>query len=456
MTDSIAANLRSLPAVDELWHRYAKDAAKLPRTVTIQAIRVLVDRVRRDVRGGQNPPDDAQWEQLVSKALSRAERQFLTPVINATGVVLHTNLGRAPLSSTALEAVSRVSGSYSNLEYDIERGQRGSRYAHGALMLTLLTGAEAALVVNNGAAAILLVLAALSAGREVILSRGEMIEIGGAFRIPEVMEQSGCTLVEVGTTNRTHLHDYERALTANTGAILKVHPSNYRISGFVRSVSCRDLAPLARRQGVALIADMGSGVLLDTTAFGLEHEVTVQEMIAAGTDIVTFSGDKLLGGPQAGLILGRRELIERCRMHPLARALRVGKMTLAALQATLAHYLEGDAHEIIPIWRMCAQSPQDLRRRAERVASGLADTGAAVRVVTGESAIGGGSLPGETLPTVLLAVEGEADTLAAAMHQGTPPIIARIDQDRLLIDLRTVNPEHDELILAALKAVLSG
>ncbi|MFS8665825.1 MAG: L-seryl-tRNA(Sec) selenium transferase, partial [Limnochordales bacterium] len=351
-----AAALRRLPAVDQLLKAPAVAAAaqRLPRPLVVDAVRAAVAEARQRILAGAPPPDGPALAQRAAAHVHALRRRLLTPVINATGVVLHTNLGRAPLSRASIAAMEAVAAGYSNLEYEIETGRRGSRHVHGEALLTRLTGAEAAMVVNNNAAAVLLVLSALAHGREVIISRGEMIEIGGAFRIPEVMAQSGCLLREVGTTNRTHRRDYEQAIGPQTAAILKVHPSNYRVVGFTASVSTRELAALARRHGLLLIEDLGSGVLLPTEGYGLAHEPTVQETVAAGADLVTFSGDKLLGGPQAGIIVGRRDLVERCRRHPLARAVRVDKLTLAALQATLQHYLDGTVEEI-PVYRMLAR-----------------------------------------------------------------------------------------------------
>jgi L-seryl-tRNA(Ser) seleniumtransferase len=381
-------------------------------------------------------------------------------VINATGVVLHTNLGRAPLGQSALDAIAAISGGYNNLEYTVETGERGSRHIHGETMLNLLTGAEAAMVVNNGAEAILLALSAMAAGKEVVLSRGEMIEIGGSFRVPDIMTQSGCQLVEVGTTNRTHLEDYQKAINPQTGAILKVHTSNYRISGFTAAVSNRELAVLAHNHDIPLVEDLGSGVLIDTAKHGLMHEPTVQEALAAGVDLVTCSGDKLLGGPQAGLILGRADLVARCKRHPLARALRVGKLTLAALQATLTHYLQGEEDKEVPIWRMCSLSSESIGSRAAAMAYSLGSLSlpVAIEVMAGKSAVGGGSLPGETLPTMLLAIRGEGSlspqSLAKRLRQNVPPVVARVEANSLLLDLRTVAPDEDALALSALQKAL--
>lgn len=462
----LRALLRKLPAVDELAkdEKVAAAARNLPAPVVTDVLRQVVDDARHRLLTGVTT--DAFF--IVSLAVERIQslkRLFLNRVINATGVVLHTNLGRAPLSDNALRAVQATGTGYTNLEFEIESGRRGSRDVHGETLLTKITGAEAALIVNNNAAAVLLVLSALASGREVILSRGEMIEIGGAFRIPEVMEQSGCILREVGTTNRTHLHDYERAIGEETAAILKVHPSNYRIVGFTAGVDARRLAPLARRHRVPLIEDLGSGVVVDTTKYGLAAEPTVQQSIAAGVDVVTFSGDKLLGGPQAGIIVGRRDFVDKCRRHPLARALRVDKLTLAALQATLIDYLQGNETHI-PIYAMLSTPVADLRARAERIRNKvLSQTSAkgnfpstfSVRIVDSLSTIGGGSLPEETLESVALALKAEgvgAAQLASALRLGWPPVVGRIEGDCVLLDLRTVHPDDDETVSNAIGLLL--
>lgn len=466
--------LRRLPAVDVLVETPAivEAAGDLPRPFVVDVVRDLLDEVRTRLLAGEAPFEAPsgnaaltdELAQAAAERLQAARRRFLTRVVNATGVVLHTNLGRAPLSAAAVQAVTDVAVGYSNLEYVVDAGRRGSRHDYCETMLTRLTGAEAAMVVNNNAAAVLLVLSALAHDREVILSRGEMIEIGGSFRIPEVMEQSGCVLREVGTTNRTHLHDYERALNENTAAILKVHPSNYKISGFTATVSASELAPLARRHGIPLIEDLGSGVLVRTERYGLVREPTVQESVAAGVDVVTFSGDKLLGGPQAGIIVGRKDLIEQCKAHPLARALRVDKMTLAALQATLAAYLDGDVEQI-PIYAMLNTPVERLRERARAIVEAVAEVvgvGAALQIEAADTraTVGGGSLPGATLPSAGVALRPHTahrwtlDELAAALRRGLPPIVGRIEGDVFLLDLRTVHPDDDELIARRLVELL--
>jgi L-seryl-tRNA(Ser) seleniumtransferase len=385
-------------------------------------------------------------------------------VINATGVIIHTNLGRAPLSVDAIAAMAAVSRGYSNLEFDLETGERGSRYAHLESVLQRLTGAEAAIAVNNNAAALLLALSAIArdpfdaaqGGREIIISRGQAVEIGGGFRIPDVMRQSGAQLVEVGTTNRTYLRDYESAITPDTAAIMRVHASNFRIVGFTKSPSIRDLARVAHEHGVLVIDDIGSGCLLDVTLFGLAPEPTVQESVTAGADLTLFSGDKLLGGPQAGIIIGKRELIEQLRRHPLARAMRMDKASIAGLSATLLHYMRGEALSKVPVWEMISMPLLEIERRAKRWARAI---GGSANVVDGRSMVGGGSLPEESLPTKLVSMAGDGawvSELARRLRAGEPAVVARIDHDTLLLDPRTVRPDEDRALVAAVKAALAA
>jgi L-seryl-tRNA(Ser) seleniumtransferase len=343
-----------------------------------------------------------------------------------------------------------VAAGYSNLEYDLAAGERGSRYLHVEALLCRLTGAEAALAVNNNAGAVFLALSALAAGREVVISRGQLVEIGGGFRIPDVLRQSGARLVEVGTTNRTHPHDFREAIGPETALLLRVHSSNFKQIGFTAEVALTDMVALAREAAVPMVDDLGSGSLLDTARFGLAPEPMVQSSVTAGADLVTFSGDKLLGGPQAGLIVGREVLISRLRYHPLARALRVDKSTLAALQATLLHYLRGEAEAEVPVWRMIAMPLDEIEARATRWAAELRSHGIPTTIVSAASTVGGGSLPGETLPTRALALAHPApDALAAALRAGAPPVVGRITDERLLLDPRTVQPEADETLLEA-------
>ncbi len=449
--------LRKLPSVDELLRSeiFAPSVKEYGRELAVEAAREAIDKARRKILAGGNCPP---LEEIAEEAIAILAEKFapsLIPVINATGVIIHTNLGRAPLSAEAREAMEAVARGYCNLEFDLEQGRRGSRYVHAEALLTKLTGAEAALVVNNNAGAVLLILSALARGREVIISRSQLVEIGGGFRIPDVMRQSGAILVEVGTTNRTYLRDYEEAITENTALILRAHRSNFRLTGFIHDVPLQELAELAHRHGLYLMDDLGSGALLDTSRYGLSHEPMVQESLAAGADVVCFSGDKLLGGPQAGIIVGKREIIERLKKFPLTRALRVDKITLAGLQATLLHYLKGEAEQKIPVWRMISAEPAELRRRAQRWARRLRQAGIKAQVIEGRSAIGGGSLPGETLPTWLLALQlPSPDAIARALRRYNPPIVARIEEDLLLFDPRTVFPEEEETLLRGIEKVI--
>lgn len=445
--------LRSLPKVDVV--AGALDGA--PR-VTVAAARRAVDEARRAIRRGDATPSLEQVIESARALLESRERATLKPVVNATGVLVHTNLGRVPLGPEQLDAVARVSSGYSNLEFDLELGQRGSRYDHAQAAIDGLLGSEASLVVNNNAAAILLTLTALCADREVIISRGELIEIGGEFRIPDVMKASGARLVEVGTTNRTHLADYERAITAGTAAILKVHPSNYRVVGFSKSVAARDIAKLARGRGVCFIHDLGSG-LIDGRHNTFVSEPPADVAIEEGADLVTFSGDKLLGGPQAGIIAGRAELIAKLSGHPLLRALRVDKMTLAALEATLRIYLDGRAGEI-PFWTMAMTEPEALQRRAEALAARIMDGApkAKVEAVVLGAVTGGGSLPDTEFGSRGIALshpELSTAEIERRLRRGSPPVIARIDDDLILLDLRTVTPEQDEDLASLLVSALA-
>ncbi len=375
----------------------------------------------------------------------------LRPVINATGVIIHTNLGRAPLSRAAQDAIRSVASGYVSLEYDLAHGSRGKREAHAQDLLVRLTGAEAALAVNNNASAVMLALTVLAQERDVLISRSQLIEIGGGFRIPNVMAQSGARLVEVGTTNRTYLEDFESALSDKTALILRAHHSNFKIIGFATEPALGDLVALGRKYDLPVLDDLGSGALLDTASFGLGHEPMVQESLQAGASLVAFSGDKLLGGPQAGILLGQRPIIDRLRRHPLARAVRPDKICLAALAATLTHYLKDEAPKEIPVWKMIAASLEELRTRAEgwRGSLGYGE------VVSGRSTVGGGSLPEETLPTWLLALPvAHPDDLAARLRASTPPIISRIESGKVVLDPRTVLDDQDQDLLQGLKGAL--
>lgn len=426
--------------------------------LVVEGLRQALDAARQAILAG-GPA--ASHDELASRAadiLRQQLRPTIRPVINATGVIIHTNLGRALLSPAARAAMEQVARSYSNLEYDLIAGQRGSRYVHAEGLLCRLTGAEAALVVNNNAGAVLLILSALARGREVIISRGQLVEIGGGFRIPDVMKQSGAILVEVGTTNRTHRRDYEAAITDQTAMLLRVHRSNFRLTGFVTEPTLAEMADLAHSQGLLVGDDLGSGTLLDTADYGLAHEPTIQESLAAGADIVSCSGDKLLGGPQAGIILGHADLIAQLRRFPLTRALRVDKTTLAGLQATLLHYVKSEATREVPVWRMIAIPLEALAVRAEAWARRLAAAGLRSKVRDGRSAVGGGSLPGETLPTRLLALlEPSPERLASFLRHADPPVIARVEDEQLVLDPRTVQPEEEnELLEIVISAAQEG
>jgi L-seryl-tRNA(Ser) seleniumtransferase len=453
----VTEHYRRLPSTDFLLERPAVQEAVrwFGRVAVRDEARRLLEESRRAIAAGQMPPSSEELAQALVARVQRRLAPTLRPVLNATGVIIHTNLGRAPLSQAAQEAMLAVAAGYSALEYDLAAGTRGSRYVHAERLLCELSGAEAALVVNNNAAAVTLVLRAVAAGREVVISRGELVEIGGGFRVPEILAQSGARLVEVGTTNRTRLSDYRHAVSAETAAFLKVHPSNFRIIGFSETVEPAALVALGRSLTPPrpVIHDLGSGTFLDTTAFGLAHEPTVQESVAAGAIATTFSGDKLLGGPQAGLIVGDKALIAALREQPLTRAIRPDKLTLAALQATLLAYLRGTALQEIPVWQMIAAPAVQLESRARGWADTLSRSGLRVELRPGHSAVGGGSLPGQTLPTTLLAIlTSHPDRLAAQLRHGEPPVVARIEDDMVLCDPRTVLPGQDEPLLRALHA----
>lgn len=392
---------------------------------------------------------------IVDRIVEVSATRWSPPIaaINATGVILHTNLGRAPLSEGAIAAM-RDASAYSDLELDLESGERGSRQQHLRWLLHSLTGAESAFVAVNNAAAVLLALRVLCRGKDAIVSRGEAVEIGGGVRIPLIVRESGARLIEVGTTNRTRLQDYEDAFSSRTGGLLRVHASNFRLIGFTENVSTEALAHLARQRAVPLIVDNGSGPLLDTASFGLAHEPTPQDALAAGADLVAFSGDKLLGGPQSGIILGREDLISRISSHPFARVVRPDKVTLAGLSATLLAYLRGDAARTLPLWQMIAQTAEQMAERALSWAGRAQAYGVAVTTMAGESTIGGGSLPGETLPTTLLRLPPEVT--AAKLRASTPPILALTRRGCTLLDLRTVPPAQEQLVLHAVHQIVSA
>lgn len=448
--------LRALPSVDALMqnHVVREFEARFGHTLVLDACRDALDATRQKILAGGDAPMPALIVDDISARIYHAIQPTLVPVINATGVIIHTNLGRAPLSEDTINAMRTAAQGYTNLEYDLEAGERGSRHGHAEALIKRLTGAPAALIVNNNAAAVMLILAAFAKDREVIISRGQLVEIGGGFRVPDVLLQSGARLVEVGTTNRTRIQDYANAITDQTALLLRVHHSNFRIVGFTEEASLAEMAALGKEHRLIVADDLGSGALLDTSAYGLAHETLPQESLAAGASLVTISGDKLLGGPQAGILLGGIQEIERLKRFPLTRALRVDKVTLAGLQATLLHYLKNEATKKIPIWMMIAAKPNELDARAQKWAEQLRAAGFDAAVVDAKSTVGGGSLPEETLPTRALALNvPDPDRFVARLRHldGTPPIIARIEENRVLFDPRTVLPNEEEKLLAGIK-----
>jgi L-seryl-tRNA(Ser) seleniumtransferase len=459
--------LRQIPSVDELLTqpRLASLAKRVDRAVLLEITRATLADLRARITGDQQTLilalDTTALEEHITSTVEQILSRSLQPVINATGVILHTNLGRAPLTEAAVEEFRRTATQYSNLEYDLEAGARGKRDVHTAQLIERLTGAESAIVVNNCAAAVLLVLAALAKGGEVIVSRSELIEIGDGFRIPEIMAESGATLREVGTTNRTRIADYEGALNQNTRVLLRVHPSNFQITGFTEKPTLEELASLSQRSRLPLVEDLGSGCLVDLSAAGIS-EPLVRHSIDAGVSVVMFSGDKLLGGPQAGIIAGKKEIVTRIRRHPLFRALRVGKLTTAALEATLGAYLRGSLDEI-PSLRMIRSTLQELRRRAENFLRELTPElplgEIELEITDGTSLAGGGSTPTQSLPTKIIRV-ASARHSAAQLEQRlrrSPTgisVVARVEDDHLVLDLRTVFPEQEPQLVKALAAAL--
>jgi L-seryl-tRNA(Ser) seleniumtransferase len=446
---------RGLPSVDKLLSdgRIQRLEKAYSRPFVLRVTRQYLEEVRLRIAQGQPAPHFDEVVESVCALVRSVVEPSLHRVINATGVILHTNLGRAPLSEEATAAMEECAKGYTNLEINLDSGKRGSRQVHVESLLCQLTGAEAALVVNNNASAVLLALSALAKRKEVIVSRGQAVEIGGGFRIPDVMRQSGAKLVEVGTTNCTYLSDYEEAVTPRTAALLRVHSSNFVVMGFAQSVMLEELIQLGDRYDLPVLDDLGSGCLLDTTRFGLGPEPMLQHSIAAGVGLAMSSADKLLGGPQAGIIVGQSSLVNRLRRHPLARAARIDKIRLAGLAATLRHYVKGEAESKIPVWRMISASLEEMEERAERWSRLLGD---AASVAQGESMVGGGSLPGGTLPTCLLVIKGrgKVNQLADQLRRGSPLVIGRIEKDLLLLDPRTILPEEEEALLSRLRALL--
>jgi len=456
--------LSQLPSVDEILKsgEGMKWLETYPRRYVLNAIRHALDARRREILAGLATGLSVELMAAeIRRNIEKLSSYSLIPLVNATGVVIHTNLGRSVLSEKALENIRRVSGSYSNLEYDIGMGKRGKRYTHIKRVLREVTGAEDALIVNNNAAAVLLCLNAMSRGREVIVSRGELVEIGGSFRMPDVMAASGAVLREVGTTNKTHLFDYERAINENTSLILKIHKSNFRIIGFTDEVSIEELVKLGERHHIPVMFDLGSGCLIDLNPFGIHNEPSVKEFVKAGVDITTFSGDKLLGGPQGGVIVGKREYIEKIQKNPITRAVRIDKLTLAGFEATLMEYIDEEkAVGTIPTLKMLLQKPGELKKRANVIARRLRKEipDAEIRVVADTSRAGGGSLPETDLPTYTVSLRTDklpVNELEERLRKNNPPIIARIKEDSLIIDARTVREKDIDILARGMRTVLS-
>ena len=451
---------RRLPSVERLLsdERLAPLIDAHSRNAVLDIIRHELAETRTAIAAGKAPPESDEIVAAIEVRAGALGREWPRHVINATGVVLHTNLGRAPLSEEAINAMRRTAQGYGDLELNLDTGRRGSRQARISELVAQATGAEAALVVNNNASAIMLGLAAIASGKEVIVSRGEAVEIGGGFRIPDVLRQSGATLVEVGTTNRTYARDFEDAITENTGALLAVHASNFRVMGFTHAPEIRELVEIGARCDIPVLHDLGSGCLLDTRDFGMTHEPMPQESASAGVGLSFFSGDKLLGGPQAGIIAGGKALVDVVARHPLARAVRIDKLSIAGLAATLEHYIRGEALEKVPIWRMIAATPDEVKRRAS---TWTREIGEGVSLAKSESTIGGGSLPGETLPTWALAIDcqhfnGGAEEVARRLRQADSPVLGRIESGRVLLDARTVLPGEDSALLEAVGQALKS
>jgi L-seryl-tRNA(Ser) seleniumtransferase len=447
---------RRLPSVGVLLDspEFAPLLARAPRSLVTAAIRSAIDGAR--AKSATAPASNGAWAQLVAEHLTKRERPSLRPVINATGVVLHTNLGRAPLAAAAVRAIVDTATVACNLEYDLEHGERGSRYVHAVSLLRELTGAEDAIVVNNCASALVLALNSLAAGREAVVSRGELIEIGGSFRVPDIMAKSGATLVEVGTTNRTHLADYDDALSESTGAIVKVHRSNFELRGFVAEAPVEDLSKLARTHELPLLIDFGSGLMVTLDHYGLHGEPTARDGIKAGATLVLMSGDKLLGGPQAGIIIGDARAIAACRKNPLARAVRVDKLTLAALEATLALYREpARAVREIPTLAMLTTSVASVRSRVEQAVARLRGLRITCDAIDTEASVGGGAFPTARIPSSAIAFSGPPDEQERRLRLGAHPVIGRIANGRVLLDLRSVPEAHDDDLVHAVAASLA-
>ena len=444
---------RKLPSVEKFFQTEGieKIVSKFGREQTLKATREVLDHFRTQIKSGNKAPGHEEILGLIIDILSDRFSPTLIPVVNATGVILHTNLGRSPLSKETILEMSSIGEHYNTLEFNLSSGKRGSRSIHAEEILVQLTGAEAATVVNNNAAAVLLVLSALANRKNVIIARSQLIEIGGGFRIPDVMKQSGAKLKEVGTTNRVKVSDYESALQEPAGLVMRAHHSNFKILGFTEEPILEDIVSVAHKYSIPVLDDLGSGTFLDTSQFGLSHEPTIFDSVKAGVDLISFSGDKLLGGPQAGIIIGKKNLIQKVKTHPLARAVRPDKICLAGLSATLTHYLKDEAIQKIPIWRMISQTPLDLENRAnawrEKLLIG--------EVIPSLSTIGGGSLPEETLPTFVLAISTQKpEAFMKKLRTLNTPVIARLDDNKILFDPRTVLPEHETSLLHGIEKIL--
>ncbi len=455
--------LAGLPSVDEILKskQGSKWLISYPRRYVLQAVRETIDLRRKEIIEGLAADlSEDRMNADVERIILRLTSFSLRPLINATGVVIHTNLGRSTLSDRVLENIKKVSESYSNLEYDIDKGKRGKRYTHIKRILREVTGAEDALVINNNAAAVLLCLNTLSKGKEVIVSRGELVEIGGSFRMPDVMTASGAILREVGTTNKTHLHDYEKAINENTSLLLKIHKSNYKIVGFTEEVSIEDLVTLGRKHDIPVVFDLGSGCLIDLKPFGIHDEPSVKEIVKTGVDLTTFSGDKLLGGPQGGVIVGKKEYIDRIQKNPMTRAMRIDKLTLAGFEATLMEYVdEENVVRNIPTLNMLLQRPEEINKRAKQIARRLKSVikNALITVIPDTSRAGGGSLPEVDLPTYAVSFKSDAlsvNELEERLRKGRPPVIARIKGDSLILDARTIRERDIDVLVKQLESIL--
>jgi L-seryl-tRNA(Ser) seleniumtransferase len=448
-------DFRNLPGVDKVLadERISRYTTVYPHDVIVSVVRQQLESERQAIATGKAGASPDAIIDAVAVRLEALGKPGLRRLINASGVILHTNLGRAPLSPEALKAMEEASRGYSNLEYDMETGNRGSRHVHVEELLCQLSGAEAAIVVNNNAAAVLLGLTVLARHKEVIISRGQAVEIGGGFRIPDVMRQSGAKLLEVGTTNCTYARDFEQAVDEKTAALMRVHSSNFRLVGFTSEVTLEELVNIGKKHHLLVLDDLGSGCFLDTTVYGLAPEPMVQQSVKAGASLTFYSGDKLVGGPQAGIIVGEKQYIDQLKKHPLARAMRMDKTRLAGLSATLIHYLKGEAADKIPVWRMITAPLEEIERRAQQWVKAI---GSGAEVVPGETMVGGGSLPGGSLPTKLVTIGGGAKKVQAMVKQlrlNEVPVVGRVEKDRLLLDPRTVLPEEDEIVIKALRDI---